>query len=307
MNGGIASSNARSRPQHADPGRPVQLVAGEHVEVRTQRLHVDRPVHHSLGPVQQQLRPGCMCQGRDPRRRRHRAQHVGHVRDRDQAHPSVRQQRLERRHVELAGIGHRRHPQFDPAPVAQHLPGHDVGVVLHLGDQHRLVRPQQRAVAVRDQVDGAGRAAGEHDLVARRRVQQGRHLVAHALIGVGGALAHPVQPAMHVGVLGAHRVHHRLDHRVRLLRRGGAVEEHERLAAHRLLQDREVGAQVRQVGRYRDRRDRIHDARPFHQPATASSSAPRIISSSTSCSASSRNARTSMARASATGTPRLRM
>ncbi len=60
-----------------------------------------------------------------------------------------------------------RDAQLDSPFVAQHLPGHDVGVVLHSRDQHRLPRPQDGAsIAVRDEVDRLGAVAGEHDLAA---------------------------------------------------------------------------------------------------------------------------------------------
>ena len=45
--------------------------------------------------------------------RRYGAEHVRHVRDRDQPDLAVGQLRLERVHVELAGIGDRRDAQLD--------------------------------------------------------------------------------------------------------------------------------------------------------------------------------------------------
>ena len=123
----------------------------------------------------------------------------------DQPDLAVRQQRLERRHVELAGIGDRGDAQLDAVRVAQHLPGHDVGVVLHRRDQHRLARLQHAAaVAVGDQVDRLGAVAGEHDLAAVGAFSSRGHRVARGFVGLGGALAHPVQAAMDVGVLRLH-------------------------------------------------------------------------------------------------------
>ena len=43
------------RPEHADAGRAVELVPGEDVEVRAERLHVDLAVHHRLAAVEQHL------------------------------------------------------------------------------------------------------------------------------------------------------------------------------------------------------------------------------------------------------------
>ena len=39
--------------EHADAGRPVELVAGEDVEVDVEVLHVDRQVHGGLAAVDQ--------------------------------------------------------------------------------------------------------------------------------------------------------------------------------------------------------------------------------------------------------------
>ena len=125
-------------------------------------------MHHRLAAIHQQLRAGRMRQSGDARDRSVGAQHVGHVGDRDQAHPPIVQQPRESLHVQLARIGDRCDAQFDAMRIAQHLPRHDVGVMLHLGDQHRLARLQHAApIAMGDQVDRLGAVAREHDLLAR--------------------------------------------------------------------------------------------------------------------------------------------
>ncbi len=314
-------------PQHADPGRAIQLVAGEHEEVGTQRLHVDATVHHGLAAVEQDARAILVRERREAFRRSVGAEHVAHVGDRHQPDAAVLQQALVGSHVQLAAIGDRAYAQLNAVAVAQHLPGHDVGVVLHLRDQHRLARLHDAAaVGVGDQVDRLGAVAGEHHLLARRRVEQAGDGVAGGLVGVGGALAHPVQAAMHVGVLRLHSVDHGVDHGARLLRGGGVVEEHQRLVVHALRQDREVGADRRlvegaarrqRVGRRGlvDRRgakrtgNLVHVAAPpwrVHQRSTAPSSMARAPSFAIGSSASARKARTRSERAWASGTPRER-
>src|SRR5262249_23286104 len=119
--------------------------------------------------------------------------------------------------------------------------------------------------------------------------------VARGLVRVGCPLAHPVQTAMDIGVLRFHRMPHRLDHGTRLLRRSGAVQEHEILATNLLRQDRKVGANLLYV-----------HARPSHQRATVSASRSRAVSFVTGSRASARNARTRIARASLSEMPRLR-
>ena len=50
-----------------------------------------------------------------------------------------------------------------------------------------------------------------------------------------------MQTTMNVGIARLHGVHHGIDHRARLLRRGGIVEINERLAIDLLRQDRKLG------------------------------------------------------------------
>ena len=64
----------------------------------------------------------------------------------------------------------RRHAQARAGALAQHLPGHDVGVVLHVGDQDLVARRRRGAPeALRHQVDRLGGAAHEDDLARRSR------------------------------------------------------------------------------------------------------------------------------------------
>ncbi len=98
-----------------------------------------------------------------------------------------------------------------PAPLAQQLPGHDVGMVLQLRQEDAIARLQQRAVGIGDEIDRRRAAAGEHDLhrvdtprnVARPRRGRSRR-------PPGGALGQAMDAAQHVGaaggLVGAHRV-----------------------------------------------------------------------------------------------------
>ena len=68
--------------------------------------------------------------------------------------------------VELA-VGGERHPaQLDAALGGQHVPRHDVGVVLHVGEHDDVAALQVGAAPrVRDQVQRLGGVLGEDDLV----------------------------------------------------------------------------------------------------------------------------------------------
>ena len=109
---------------------------------------------------------------------------------RDQPDLAVGELRREVLQVQLARVGHAADAQLHTALVPQHLPGHDVGVVLHLADEHRPVRPHHPApVAVGDEVDRLRAVAGEDHLARVRGAEEARHGGAGGLVGVGGLLA----------------------------------------------------------------------------------------------------------------------
>ena len=99
-----------------------------------------------------------------------------------------------------------------------HLPRHDVRVVLEDGDDD-LVAGQQMLCApgLRDEIDGLGGAADEDDLLGLRRVDETPNRVAGLLIGVGGAGGQLVGGAVDIGVLVGVEVGDSVDDRLRLL------------------------------------------------------------------------------------------
>ena len=74
--------------------------------------------------------------------------------------------------------------------------------MLEPGDDDLVVLADVLAApALRDEVDGLGCAADEHDLVRGRRAKKAAHLFARVLVGVGGARGQLVRAAMDVRVL----------------------------------------------------------------------------------------------------------
>src|SRR5271166_1629292 len=247
-----------------------------------------------------------MRQSRDPLSWRVAAQDVAHMRDRDELHPAITQKTLQRLHIEFAGVGYARDPQLDATIIPQHLPRHDVGVVLHLTDQHRVAAAQERASkAVSDEVDRLRAVAREDDLLPARRADERCDLVPHGLICLGRTFAHPVQATMDVGVLRLHNVAHRIDHDARLLGGRGAVEIHERLPPDPLGEDREGPPDVVDI-EWSTAGDRVHCCHSAHVAATAASMGARSRTSSISSRAPEMNASVSNLRASGSGSPRLR-
>ena len=69
---------------------------------------------------------------------------------------------------------------------AELLPGHDIGVMFEPGDDDLVVLTDVLAApALRDEVDGLGGPADEHDLVRGRRAKKAAHLFAGVLVSVG--------------------------------------------------------------------------------------------------------------------------
>ncbi len=186
---------------------------------------------------------GKLC---DRRHIRHRAQHVAHVRDGD--HLRLRPDGgAHRVHVERAVLGEPHPAQHGAVALAQEMPGHDVGMVLH-DRQHDLVaRLDPRAERRGDQVDALGRALGEDHIVRGRRIEESAYGFARSFVGLGRLVRQRMQAPVHVGIGGAHLVRHRIDHGVRLLGAGGIVEIDERMPVHLPGQDRELGADGRKV------------------------------------------------------------
>jgi hypothetical protein len=217
--------------EDADAGRPIRLVAGPGVEVGVQLAHVERQVRSRLRAVDHHDRAGGVGAAGDLGDRVDRAQHVGHVRDGDGLR-SERQRGVERVEVEQPVVGDR-HP-LEPAP--QQLPGHDVRVVLHLGEHHEVVGADVGAAPrVGDQVERLGRVAGEDGLPRRRAGERG-DLRARVLVRLGRLGGQRVDAAVDAGAVLRVVAVHRLDDRARGLRGRGGVEVDQALAR----EDREL-------------------------------------------------------------------
>ena len=252
-------------PQAADAARAQHLVPGEAHEVGVPGRHVDRQVRHRLGRVDEDQRPRGVS-GVDERPDVvDRAEHVRHRGDREQA--GAVEEAVEVGEVEAVVVGQRDPAQLDAALGREDVPRDDVRVVLHVGDDDRVTGAQVRPrPAVGDEVDRLGDVLGEHDL-ARLPAEEAGDLRAGVLVAARRLLRDRVHAAVHVGVrLAVHAVH-RVEHRLRLLRRRRRVEVHEALAVHLALQDREVGLDPSDV-------ERVHAAtRKASKPERSSSSA----------------------------------
>src|SRR4051794_21269954 len=92
---------------------------------------------------------------------------------------------LEGRQVQPTVVSDRGPLQDHAQPLAQEVPGHDVGVVLHLRDDDLVAGLETSAEARGHQVHRLCAALGEDDL-GGLGADEGRDLLAGGLIGVGG-------------------------------------------------------------------------------------------------------------------------
>jgi len=283
-------------------------VGAEDVEVAVEGTHVDMRVNRRLAAVEQHRHAPGVGEADDLGGGRDGAQHVRHMGDGDE--PGTRADETGKVvDVERAVVADARPFQHRALALAQEVPRHDVGVVLHLGQHDLVARPdERREEALGDEVESLGAAMGEDDLLAAAGVHIGLRGVAGGLKGVGRRAREVVHAAMDVGVAALHEAGHRVDDSLRLLRRGGVVEIDQRAAIDLTPKDRKIGADPGDVEGRRAPEDRIHDAassacrRARTKARMASAPGPAGKRSS----ASSRKASVSRARACASGMPRER-
>jgi hypothetical protein len=169
-----------------------------------------------------------------------RPEDVRHGRDRQQLRTV--EQPVEVGEVELEVVGDGDPAELDAALFDEDVPRHDIGVMLHLGDDHRIAGAEVLAgPGVRDEVHRLGDVLREDDLARSTCVEQLGHLGASSLVGGCRLLRDRVDAAVHVRVVVAVVVLHGVEHGTRLLRRRRRVEVHERLAVDLAFEDREVG------------------------------------------------------------------
>ena len=131
--------------------------------------------------------------------------------------------------------------QSGTALLAQDLPGDDIGVVLHGGnDDFVALSYVLAAVALGYQVDSFSGAPYEDDLTVVRGVEELPYLGPGTLVVLSGPLAQGVDPPVHVGVFRGVVPDQGVDDYLGFLAGGGTVQVDQRPAVDLLFQDREV-------------------------------------------------------------------
>src|SRR5439155_1553349 len=154
-----AVENGPPAVHDADAGRAQHLVRREHVEVTSQRGHIDPHVRSRLSPVDDRDRVDRPRPPDDVHDWGDRPQNVGHVGERDHARPR-REQTIEGGQVEHA-VGENRHRLDDGAAIAgDQLPRDQVRMVLELGDDDLVASLQGPSDGLGDEPEAVGGAVG---------------------------------------------------------------------------------------------------------------------------------------------------
>ena len=121
------------------------------------------------------------------------------------------------------------------------MPGDDVGVVLHLSNQH-LIASLHLRLAERGgyQIDGFCSATRKDNLLYLTGIDKAAHLLTGGFVQVGSLLTEVVYAAMHVGVDVEVLVAHSIEHAQRLLCGGSIVQIYQWLTVYLTTQYWEI-------------------------------------------------------------------
>ena len=153
------------------------------------------------------------------------------------------QQRAELREVELPVVGEGDVAEDRAGHLRRELPGDDVRVVLHIGEQDLVALLEELPPpALRDEVQRFGGPAREHDRARIRSAEEAGELGSCSLEGLGRLLTERVDPAVGIRVVVGVEVGDGVDDLPGLLGRGGGVQVDQRVPVDDAFEDREVAA-----------------------------------------------------------------
>ena len=103
----------------------------------------------------------------------HEAEHIGNLGNGDK--PGLfREQAGKHLEAQIAVFIHRKYLQMSAFPLAKHLPGNDIGVMLRLADQNLVALADKSfSEAVGDQIDGSRRPGSKDDFLTLRTEEPG--------------------------------------------------------------------------------------------------------------------------------------
>ena len=215
-------------------------MTAESVEVGIESLYVDGHVRGTLSTVNQHGNVMVVGDADDVGDGVDGAEHVAHMCDGDET-GAGREEAFQRFKIQASLVCDGTYAKADAASLPLELPGYDVGVVFHLGDDdfitcfHASLRKGGG-----DEVDAFCSASCEDDLGGAAGVDVAPYGFASLFVQVGGLLTEEVDAAMYVGVHVQVFVCHGIDDATWLLRGGGVVQIDERVAIDLAAEDGEV-------------------------------------------------------------------
>ena len=121
----------------------------------------------------------------------------------------------------------------EPALIPHQLPGHDIGVMLHISDDNFVTRLQDAPrITVSDQIDHLGHIFCENDLLSAFGIKETLHDIARALIALSRPFTELIGTAMDVRVFRLIDAAHRVNYLTRLLRRCAIIQKCQRFAVY---------------------------------------------------------------------------
>ena len=210
--------------EDADAGRAVDLVPAESEEVAVPRLHVYRPMGDGLSGIDEAGDTVSVSYVDDLAHRIDGAEDVGE--GGDSHHPRAwGEETLVRLHVELSLIADRDHTELGTLE----LPGDDIGVVLHRGDDHLVTRLHKgSAVGVRHGIDAVGGASGEDHLGSLSGVDEAGSSLPCRLVRLRRHATEVVDATVDIRIGVEVALLEPVDDAPGALRRGGVVEVDQR-------------------------------------------------------------------------------
>ena len=186
--------------EHANACGTIDLVSAEDKEIAVDVLDIHLEVGRTLSTVDHHGHTMLVGNAHDVLHRIDRTKDVAHMTNRYDARLLSEKASISL-HVEDAVIAHRYDLKHNALLACLQLPGHDIGVVLHCGDDdfiaflHTLV-----SESAGDQVQSLGGATGEDDLCGGLGIEKSSYRFTCLLVQLGSLLAHPVHAPVYIGI-----------------------------------------------------------------------------------------------------------
>ena len=150
--------------------------------------------------------------------------------------------------IELAVVGDVEPAQFRPGTFTHQLPGHQIGVVLHDGDDDLVAGAESGSEGVRGKVQRLGGVGEGDDLLGTVRPDELGDTLTSTLECLGGLQTQPVHRPGDIGVVLAVVLGDGIDDHLGFLGGVGRVEIGQRVAAHLPTENREIGPDGCDIG-----------------------------------------------------------